>query len=425
MSSEIPQTNEKKPPMRRWILGLCIFTAGGFVFNEISAGWFSSYAHFIAGSELVGWGLISLIGSIMSAIFYLIYGAISDNLRTKMGRRIPLILIGCLSSAVLTFLFTLGDNYWWLLIDAGILLAITRNMLSPGRSLTPDLIPQEKRGRVNTLLTIMTNVGSIIVWIPALILLPGGGENYSRETHIAFINAGAIILAATGIIVTLLIREPPVLEPTEKWTKALKKNLDWNEMKKQKDFLKLFVANLFLQAADSAIFTYLLPFIETVDFDMNQVIILGPIVGCVLGFGIYYMGKATDKVGRKKVAILGFLCAPFGSWFIALSNGNLVYLMIGFAIFFPFYLGGTTAVESWLQDILPKESRGKFYGLINITSAIGVGLGALLSGYLATRFNLFWIFVASAIILWTSIPFFMRVHETIHHEKKAIDTPAK
>jgi MFS family permease len=77
-------------------------------------------------------------------------------------------------------------------------------------------------------------------------------------------------------------------------------------------------------------------------------------------------------------------------------------------------------VESWLQDLLPKESRGRFYGLINITSAIGVGLGAVISGFLADKYSIFWIFVASAIILWCSLPFFFRVPETLKKSDKSL-----
>ena len=86
---------------------------------------------------------------------------------------------------------------------------------------------------------------------------------------------------------------------------------------------------------------------------------------------------------------------------------------MGFGFFLPFYLGGTTAVESWVQDILPEEARGLFFGLLNITSAIGVGLGAVMSGFLADNFGIFWIFATSGFILWISIPFFLRVPESL------------
>ncbi len=409
-----------KLPLTRWTMALCIMTMGGFVFNEVTANWFSSYVKFVAGSLYVGWGLIVAIGSVVGTCFYLIWGAMSDNLRTKHGRRIPFILVGSLASAGLTVLFALSTNFIWLFIDGGILLAITRNMLGPSRSLTPDLIPQERRGHVNTLLIIMSNLGSVIVWVPALILLPGGEASYTAETHVIFIIAGAIIIAVTGTITALLIREPPVLEPPRPWVHDLGTFLDRKEMAKHPDFVRIFPATLFLAASDAAYFNYLLPFIESVDFDLSQVVIAGPIVGVMLGITIYALSKFTDKSGRKKVTVIAFLVAPIGSWMIALSGGNIWILMLGFGIFFGFYLGGNISVETWLQDILPKESRGKFFGIINIGAAVGTALGALLAGFLADTFNILWIFVATGIILWASVLFYRRVPETLKRKNPEV-----
>lgn len=418
-NSENQDNRQKRYPyLKRWIMGLCIFSAIGFLYNEVYSGWFSSYTVFIFGLEYKDWARIAATSSILGAVLYLLYGVISDNLRTKLGRRIPLILVGSISSAILSILYTIGDSYVWLFINAGILLSITRNMLTVGRSLTADLIPQEKRGRVNTLLSIMTNIGSIIIWIPTLILIPEGGGYFSKEIHEAFIIIGSLMLAFMGIICAILIKEPPVLDKPQKILDSLKKIFDWKEMKSNKNFVRIFTANLFLAAADAAIFTYFLPLIENIEFNMDQVLIYGPFVGIAIGLGMYFLGKATDKIGRKFTTTIGFIVAPFGSWILALKNGDMLFLMIGFAIFLPFYLGGYAAVESWMQDILPKESRGRFFGLINITSAIGAAVGTWVGASLADAFNIFWVFVAAAIILWTSIPFFLRVPETLNKKNR-------
>ena len=110
-------TDETPRRLTRWIIALCIFAAGTFAFSEVASGWFGSYVYFIAGSKLVWWGLIIFIGSIVGAIFYLIWSTISDNLRTRLGRRIPLILIGGLATAALTMLFIASSDILWLLFD--------------------------------------------------------------------------------------------------------------------------------------------------------------------------------------------------------------------------------------------------------------------------------------------------------------------
>jgi MFS-type transporter involved in bile tolerance (Atg22 family) len=92
--------------------------------------------------------------------------------------------------------------------------------------------------------------------------------------------------------------------------------------------------------------------------------------------------------------------------------------MIGFAIFFPFFWGGTTAVTAWEQDIVPKEKRGRFFGLINITGSLGTAVGAVVSGVIADKLGIFWIFVAASLFLWASLPILNIVPETLVKEKK-------
>ncbi len=418
---EVP-SKQTKSPLLKWTIALCIFTAGGFTFNELS-NIFSKYTEIITGTETIYWGIISGTASIIGAAFYLIWSTISDNLRTRLGRRLPLMLIGGLSSALLAILFTFGQDFIWLLIDGGILMAITRSMAGPSRSLTADLIPQERRGRTNTLLTLMTNLGSVIFWIPALTILISGAED-NREINQMFIIVFSFVYAISTVITVLMIKEPPIDEPPRRWIIDLKKIVDYKEMAKNKDFLKILVANFFVQAADASIFSFMFIFIEnifdTISFEIITIAIAGPIVGVALGIGLYVMAKTTDNKGRKITTIIGFLFAPIGAIIIA-SSSDILSLLIGFGLFFPLYLGGTSAVESWFQDILPKEARGRFFGLINITTALGVALGSFMSGFIGEG-RIFWIFVVSGIFLWLSIPFFLRVPETLKRKKPEVPT---
>ncbi len=174
-------------PFGRWTFALCLLTIGSMSFGEIQAGWFGSYIKVVVGTQYIDVGFAIALAAIVGTVFYLIWGAISDNIRTSLGRRVPLILVGTLATAGLMVLFALSTDYVILLFIWGVFIAISANMFKSSKGLTPDLIPQERRGRVNTVLTIMSTIGSAVVWIPALIFLPGGGQSYPRETHQTFI----------------------------------------------------------------------------------------------------------------------------------------------------------------------------------------------------------------------------------------------
>jgi MFS family permease len=262
----------------------------------------------------------------------------------------------------------------------------------------------------------MTPIGSGIIWIPSLVSMMVSGGSLLGE--ILIIQFGASILAVIGVVVFALVQEPPVPEPAIGWVKDLKQTLEWHELKKQKDFLKLFFANFFICAAGNAIFLNLFNFIGSINFELAQVAVYGSIALAIMGIGIFFLGRSIDRIGRKWVTIVGFVFAPFGAMIIALSNGGILLLMMGFAVFFPFFWGGSTAVTVWQQDILPKEARARFFGLINITSALGTATGGVISSVVADKLGIFWIFVASSLFLWASLPILNRVPETLVRSKK-------
>jgi MFS family permease len=400
--------------LKRWILALCIISVGSQLFTEISGTFLPTIVRVNGGYPYATAGIINAVFNVLGIVFFIVFGAVSDNLRSKYGRRVPLIFLGMVSTALFTFIFPLSMNFIWLLIDGGILIAITNSLIQMWKSLVPDLIPLERRGRINTLLTVMTPVGSSIVWIPSLFyMLVSGGLSY----EVLVIQFGSVILAIVGVAVFVLVREPPVYEPPAGWARDLKQTLKWHELRQQKDFFKLFFANFFLNAAGNAIFLNLFNFIGSIDFELTQVAIYGSVALAIMGVGIFLLGRSIDRIGRKWVTIVGFVFAPFGAMIIALSNGLILLLMMGFAVFFPFFWAGSTAVTVWQQDILPKESRARFFGLINITAALGTAVGGYISSVIADRFGIFWIFVASSIFLWASLPILNLVPETLVRSK--------
>ncbi|HMF34651.1 MAG TPA: MFS transporter [Candidatus Lokiarchaeia archaeon] len=85
----------------------------------------------------------------------------------------------------------------------------------------------------------------------------------------------------------------------------------------------------------------------------------------------------------------------------------------------PFTAGLGIATDSWALGLLPKESRGRFAGVLNLGNAVGTSLGALLTGRIGTMFGLLWIFLVVGVILWVAIPFFLRVPEVFKPAERA------
>ncbi len=399
--------------LKRWVVALCILAIGTTAFTEIQGQWFNSYVKVAVGA-LFGVGILIAITAVIGAVFYLVWGTVSDNIWTKYGRRVPIYLIGALTTSILMFLFIITTNFFLLLIIGGVLISITANMCHvTNKGLIPDLVPQRKRGRINSILFVMGNIASMLVWIPAIILMPGGGEPYSLEIHQIFIGTVALIFAVSGIFLFILVKEPKVAPPSSTWTKDLKNLLSVKEMSQHKDFMKLFFAMIFLVISEAAFMPYLLILLESISLEVFEILIVLPFVGAGIGIGIYLIGKYTDKIGRKKIALICVISCPIGQFIIAFLGGSSFWLVIGFGIMMPFYLGIWISTDSWVQDLLPEQSRGRFLGILNIGYAIGRVPGALIAGAAGDAFGILSIFFVAGIFLWIGIPFFLRVPETL------------
>lgn len=420
-ASEPFDDTEKKPQfLWRWVLALCFTALGTTVFTEIQSQWFNSYMKITEGG-LFGAAVLTAVSAVLGAIFYLIFGTISDNIRTRFGRRVPLYMIGAFSTAGLMFLFILTTNFIILLILGGILIASIVSMIHvTNKGLIPDLVPQTRRGRINTILFIMGNIASVLVWIPAIILLPGGGQSYSLELHQIFIVSGASVLMLSATMLFLLVKEPPVPPPSSTWIKDLRNLLNYQEMRKQKNFFKLFVAMLFPIMCEAAFMPFLLILLQDISLDLDIILIALPIVGAGIGVSLFLIARYTDKIGRKKIALMCLIGCPIGQFIIGFLGADSLWLIIGFGVMMPFYVGIWISTDSWIQDLLPVESRGRFLGIISIGYAIGRVPAVLIAGAVGDAYGTRAIFLVAGILLWCGILFFLQVPETLKIKKEII-----
>ncbi|TXL74093.1 MFS transporter [Vineibacter terrae] len=119
-------------------------------------------------------------------------------------------------------------------------------------------------------------------------------------------------------------------------------------------------------------------------YGQSAVILLSSGIGAMLGAAIW--GWVADKIGRRKVfiaTVLNFSLAT-GLLYFTPDNG-WVYLTV-MRFFVGFGVGGLYCVDLPLvQEFVPSSKRGFVSGLVTVFIPIGVGIGALMAGYLTPR----------------------------------------
>ncbi|MBN2152239.1 MAG: MFS transporter [Candidatus Lokiarchaeota archaeon] len=409
-------------------------------------------------------GIMVSFSAVVGLIFMFVFGILSDNTRSRFGRRRPYLLLGGLvaGTAMITFGFShviFGqaiDAYIFCFVIDVVVIGIASNAYyAAQRVQVPDLVEQKYRGRVNSIVNLMSLIGMLM---PAVLTLlanqffsipdpddPGCidadlatpcSRLLTAEGHVLMLSVGGVAIMIAAVLGFAFLKDnklPDALPPKLSFTSELRRTFNFKELKKQKEFFKLILAMLVFMSGVSAILSYLLNIIFDLGIEtFGLIIILGIALPSVLIL-IFVLGKYTDKVGRKKVTIpticmscAGFVMMPFiiESGMIADTGSvdqlpSILVVALAFTLIVLGMVGVTVPASTWSQDLLPEGKKGQFNGIYNIINTVSQVIGAMTAGILTTYLSgvfssdFTWIFIIVPVFFLASIPLFMKVEETL------------
>ena len=142
----------------------------GFAFLSISAFWqlYDSIIPLILkntfGLGETVTGAIMAIDNVLALFLLPLFGALSDRIDTRFGKRTPFIVIGTIFAVFFMMLIPISDNtvnFPLFFIALGITLIAMGTYRSPAVALMPDLTPKPLRSKANAVINLMGAVGYI------------------------------------------------------------------------------------------------------------------------------------------------------------------------------------------------------------------------------------------------------------------------
>lgn len=288
----------------------------GFGFFGISVLWplYNAYVpiflkDFALPSFIIG--LIMTIDNFFAILMLPYIGTLSDQTRTKLGRRKPYILIGAplgaLFFALIPFCKDIGSLglMMFVIILMNFSMALFR---SPVIALMPDITPSEKRSQANGIINFMGGFGALLAYF-------AGKPLYDANKAYPFL-AGAVLMLIANFLVLLFIKEPAeyrvkgervkIAETIEKGSKELVENLKEVFVSKEKSLMMMLLSIFFWFVGFNAIETF---FTSYAKFHLGISESTGALVLGVfsLSFMIFALpaGFIGAKLGRKKTIRLG------------------------------------------------------------------------------------------------------------------------
>lgn len=187
----------------------------GLAFLSISAFW-QIYDNIIPlilvntfeiGDTLTG-GIMAL-DNVLALFLLPLFGAFSDRVNTKLGKRTPFIIVGTVIAVSFMMILPLADqmkNFPLFFVSLGVVLLAMSTYRSPAVALMPDLTPKPLRSEANAVINLMGAVGGIFALLAISLLIPKV-DAASRPSYLNVYLAVAALMILAVVVLVSTIRE--------------------------------------------------------------------------------------------------------------------------------------------------------------------------------------------------------------------------
>jgi MFS family permease len=322
----------------------------------------------------------AIIGAegIMALWIPLLAGAWSDQLRTRIGGRLPFVLAGAIPAAAFLALLGFIGSLGGVAGVAAAFFAFYFVAYEPYRAMYPDLLKREVAGRAQSSQAIARGVGTGVA-------LLGGGLLLSLGRPVPFLFGAGIVLVAVASFVYLLVRRGVPEQPREEPEGPHQVARRLGRLLANHPALRAYlIANAFWEMALAALKAFIILYLTVglrYRLTTSSLIVGG--VALLILVGAAVSGKAGDRVGRLKVIKVAL-------W--AYGCGYLVPIFTTFrpaiAVAVPFIaLGGgavMTLAYAILIPLMPDDEHGALTGFYSLSRGLGIFSGPLIAGGLIT-----------------------------------------
>ncbi|MCR1898926.1 MFS transporter [Irregularibacter muris] len=288
-------------------------------------------------------GGIMAVDNVLALFLLPLFGAYSDKVNTRLGKRTPFIVVGTIFAVIFMMLIPLADqmqSFILFFVALGITLIAMGTYRSPAVALMPDLTPKPLRSKANAIINLMGAVGGIFALAMISLLIPKG--EHPNYTYVFL--AVALLMVISVIVLVMTIKEnkfaKEIVEDEEPATETGSSLVDTPEEKEMskdvKRSLYFILASIFLWfTAYNAVTTAFSRYATEVwglqggSFANALMVAMAAAIVSFIPVGII-----SSHIGRKKTILIGivlmslsyfsgFLFVHYSPWI------NLVFVFTG------------------------------------------------------------------------------------------------
>ena len=365
------------------LIGLAFFTTG------ISWSMFNTQVNITLFEYLGSYALVGAwmaMDNIIGVIIQPFMGTLSDNTRTKFGRRMPYLIIGIPLAAIFFVMISTvnptRDPMWLLLLWMFFFNVSMAFYRSQSVALMPDYVVPVNRSKGNAVINFMGGVGALVAYVFNKVLVP-------ISLFLAFL-AVAIIMILALVVLLLTIKEREsysyqlILETEEKEGKKQ------SEKKDKPNLIESF-KDILSEEDKSTLFMLFAIFSWFVGYQALEALFT------VYGMDVLGLDRGDAGFMLLYVAI-AFLLSAFPAGILGSKIGRRLTIKIGLILFIAaLIIGFIIQTETVITIILLIAGVG--WGFININSIVIIWEMAPTSKKIGTYTGVYYFFSFMAAIL--------------------------
>ncbi len=410
-------------------VGKTLLLGFGFFGISIVTGINKSYIAPFLGTDFglkaneVSW--IVTLGTIITFLIQPMIGSISDNTRTRFGRRIPFIIIfaplAAIGFALLPLLVQPG--LFWVFVAVLLLTTVALALFrTPVIALMPDITPSQFRSQANGLINLMGGIGGILAFA-------AGAYLYGLNRVLPFFAAAVALVLACAIVVW------KIKEPADSNTQAIEarpgliQSLRVVLAAREKSALLIFLAIFSWFVGYNGVETFFTLYgVKALKLQPNNAAFLLSFLALMFVLFAVPSGYIAGRFGRRKtiltgIASLAILLAVVRILPYELQTSGAVLPVLLALIGISWSLINVNSL-AMVVDVAPQTELGTYTGLYYFFSTAAAVIGPILAGYLieAMGGDYGMIFVIAPITLVFAFAFMFAVRRG---ERADQGTPAK
>ena len=284
-------------------------------------------------------GTIMALDNVLALFLLPFFGALSDRVNSRYGKRTPFIVIGTALAVILSIMLPIADqteNLVFFVVMLGLLLIAMGTYRSPAVALMPDLTPKPLRSKANSIINLMGTLGAVFTLIMIKLLIP----KEAKPSYMPIFLAIVIFMVVCVAFLVITIREKKLSSQIEdvgdEPEAVIKSNKGVKLAPDVKKSLLFLLASVFLwftayNAVTTAFSRYAEEVWGLVGGDFADCLLVATVAAALSYIPI---GFLSEKLGRKKVVITGIilliLSYSSGALFTQYSNLlNIVFAVTG------------------------------------------------------------------------------------------------